>query len=99
MTAIAYDYAQQPDSAIAAFTKYVESTSLLGRSETDGFFFAASYKRLGELWEAKGDRGKAVNYYAKFIDLWKDADPELQPKVTDAKQRVAALTRGPDARR
>ena len=34
-----------------------------------------------------------------FIDLWKDADPELQPKVTDARQRVAALTRGTDTRR
>jgi len=92
VTAIAYDYAQQPDSAIAAFTKYVESTSLLGRFEIDGFFLAGSYKRLGELWEAKGDRAKAAHYYAKFIDLWKDADPDLQPKVAEVRARLARLS-------
>jgi tetratricopeptide (TPR) repeat protein len=92
MTAIAYDLAQQPDSAIAAFTKYVESTSTLGRLGTDGFFLAASYKRLGELWEAKGDRVKAAHYYAKFVDLWKDADPDLQPKVAEVRKRLARLS-------
>jgi thiaminase len=92
ITGQAYDLAQQPDSAIAAFTKYVESTSLNGRYTTDAFFLAGSYKRLGELWEAKGDRAKAANYYAKFIELWKDADPELQPKVAEVRKRLARLS-------
>jgi tetratricopeptide (TPR) repeat protein len=92
VTGIAFDLAQQPDSAIAAFTKFVQSTSLNGRYNTDGFFLAGSYKRLGELWEAKGDRAKAVNYYTKFIDLWKDADPDLQPKVTEVRKRLARLS-------
>jgi hypothetical protein len=26
-----------------------------------------------------------------FVDLWKNADPELQPKVTEVKQRLARL--------
>ena len=63
------------------------------------YFLPAIHKRLGELYEAKGQRDKALAHYRMFIDLWKDADPELQPKVTDAKQRVAALTRGTDVRR
>jgi tetratricopeptide (TPR) repeat protein len=92
VTGIAFDLAQKPDSAIAAFTKFVQSTSLNGRYNTDGFFLAGSYKRLGELWEAKGDRAKAVNYYTKFIDLWKDADPDLQPKVTEVRKRLARLS-------
>jgi hypothetical protein len=42
------------------------------------------HKRLGELYEAKGQRDKALQHYRSFLALWKDADPELQPKVTDA---------------
>jgi hypothetical protein len=26
-----------------------------------------------------GDRGKAIEYYTRFVELWKDADPGLQP--------------------
>lgn len=48
--------------------------------------------RLGELYEAKGDRDKAASYYSRFIALWQDADPELQPKVAEAKARLARLT-------
>jgi hypothetical protein len=47
--------------------------------------------RLGQLYEAKGNREKAAHYYAKFVDLWKDADPELQPRVAEAKARLARL--------
>ncbi len=89
---LAFDLGQKPDSAIAAFTKYVNSTSILGRYPQDRFFLAGSLKRLAELWEAKGDRSKAAHYYAKFIDLWKNADPALQPQVTDARKRLARLS-------
>jgi len=91
-TGIAFDLAQQPDSAIAAFTRFVNSTSINGRFGTDGFFLAGSYKRLGELWEAKGDRAKAASNYTKFVELWKDADPDLQPKVAEVRRRLARLS-------
>jgi len=89
---IAYDYAQQPDSAIAAFTTYLQSTSLLGRFGNDQFFLAGIYKRLGELWEAKGDRAKAAAYYSKFVTLWKNADPDMQPRVAEVRKRLARLS-------
>ena len=91
-TGLAFDMAQMPDSAIAAFTRYVNSSSVLQRFGQDRFFLAGSYKRLGELWEAKGDRAKAAHYYAKFLDLWKNADPALQPQVTDVRKRLARLS-------
>ncbi|HWP36045.1 MAG TPA: tetratricopeptide repeat protein, partial [Gemmatimonadales bacterium] len=50
-----------------------------------------AYRRLGELYEAKGDREKALRYYGDFVDLWKDADPELQPVVREVKERMARL--------
>ncbi len=91
-TGLAFDLAQMPDSAIEAFTRYVNSTSILQRYQQDRFFLAGSYKRLGELFEAKGDRAKAAHYYAKFLDLWKNADPALQPQVTDVRKRLARLS-------
>ena len=48
----------------------------------------AALRRAGEMYEAKGDRKKALDYYGRFVDLWKDADPELQPGV-DAERMVA----------
>ncbi len=38
----------------------------------------------------KGWEGKAIEHYEKFLDLWKDADPEIV-EVEDAKKRVAGL--------
>ena len=87
--ASAYDLAGKPDEAITWFERYVTSTYPYRWRDTDYAFLAGSYKRLAELYDAKGDREKAASYYSKFIDLWKDADPELQPKVAEAKARLA----------
>jgi hypothetical protein len=48
-------------------------------------------KRLGELYEAKGDTQRAATNLLAFIDLWKNADSEVQPKVQEARQRLARL--------
>jgi tetratricopeptide (TPR) repeat protein len=87
-----FDLAGQPDSAIATLTRYTGANSIMGKMNNDQYFLALSYRRLGELWENKGDKAKAAENYTKFIDLWKNADPELQPKVADAKARLAKLT-------
>ena len=62
-------------------------------TQTDPAFLARTYLRLGELYEAKGDRAKSMDYYTKFIDLWKDADIELQPTVAEARRRLDKLRR------
>ena len=87
----AYDAADQPDSAIAVLTRYVESKAILNRAGSNQFFLAGSYKRLGELWEAKHDGEKASLYYSRFVDLWKNADADLQPKVAEVRRRLARL--------
>jgi len=94
----AFDLAGTRDSAIAVYERFV-TTKWPDRPATDAFFLPAVHKRLGELYEAKGQREKALAHYRSFIELWKNADPVLQPKVQDAQQRVAALTRGTDSRR
>lgn len=50
------------------------------------------YRRLGELHQQRGDREKAIEYYKRFVDLWKDADPELQPLVRDVRSRIGTLS-------
>jgi tetratricopeptide (TPR) repeat protein/tRNA A-37 threonylcarbamoyl transferase component Bud32 len=86
----AFDAANEPDSAIAMFEKYVGAPSW-GRPWDDADALAGVSKRLGELYEAKGERAKAAAYYQKFVDLWKNADPELQPKVAEVRRRLVRL--------
>ena len=42
-------------------------------------------------WMRPGVRANAASYFAKFVELWKDADPELQPKVREARARLVRL--------
>jgi len=85
----AYDQAGNADSALAYFERYLQT--LGNRMGADASWLARTYRRMGELYEARGNREKAVEYYGKFVDLWKGADPELQPAVSDVRQRMARL--------
>ena len=86
----AFDAANMPDSVIANYERYI-ATPNFGRPFRDAFYLAGVQKRLGELYEAKGNRAKAAEHYLAFVDLWKNADPELQPAVTTVRQRLAHL--------
>jgi tetratricopeptide (TPR) repeat protein len=86
----AFDLAGEPDSAIAHYEAYLASRDP-SRLYFDAMFRASSEKRLGELYEAKGDTAKAIAHLSAFEKLWKRADPELQPAVRDAQQRLARL--------
>jgi len=87
----AYDEAGQTDSAVAMYERYLGTPDIF-RVYLDAVWLARTYYRLGEIYETRGERAKAADYYAKFVRLWKDADPELRPKVMDAKSRLKALT-------
>jgi tetratricopeptide (TPR) repeat protein len=87
----AYDKANVPDSSITYFEKYFASGYYLRLSVLDLAYRAPAARRLGELYEAKNDRVRAAHYYQMFVDLWKNADPELQPQVADIKRRLARL--------
>ena len=89
--AYAYDAAGKPDSAIAIYSRYADGFERpLG---TDATFLALALRRLAELHDNKGDAQKALSYYARFVELWKDADPDLQPHVRKARARMAELQR------
>jgi len=84
----AYDLAGMPDSTIAVYNRFLQSPRYMN---TDAAYRAGIYKRLGELYEAKGERSSAITNYAAFVDLWKNADPDLQPKVVEVRKRLSRL--------
>jgi hypothetical protein len=67
--------------------------------EMDPMRVPAIRERLGQLYETLGDTAKAIDNDRAFIELWKNADPELQPRVADAKRRLARLTQPEQPRR
>ena len=50
-------------------------------------------ERLGQLYDAKGDTENAALYYAQFVDMWENADSELQPRVAVARARLEEIIR------
>jgi len=55
-----------------------------------GDIYAKSFYMLGKIAEQQGDKGRAIENYRKFLDLWKDADPD-RPEPADARKRLAAI--------
>ena len=88
MLSRAFDAANMQDSAIAAYTGYVTTPAPF---IWDEFSLARAHRRLGELHDANGDAPRAKRHYETFIELWKNADPPLQPLVQEARTRLAAL--------
>jgi len=85
-----FDRAGLVDSAIVRYERYVDTPNSSHIIE-DRFRRASILARLGELHASRGNRQKAIQYYAQFIDLWKHADPELQPRVAEARRRMEKL--------
>ena len=86
----AYDRAGQPDSAIAVYQRYLR-TPWMDRWSSDGEFTGHALLRIAELSDQRGDVQGAAAAYRRFVELWRRADAELQPLVTRAEGRLAAL--------
>ena len=57
---------------------------------------AEAQRALGELLSFQPGRlEEAVRHYARFVDLWKNCDPELRPLVDDAKASIERLKEDP----
>jgi eukaryotic-like serine/threonine-protein kinase len=96
----AFDAANEADSAIAHYEGYIATPywpKMYPEPDRlefgDPLLLAGTHKRLGELYEAKGDAARAVSHYTTFVELWKNADPVLQPKVAEARRKLELLAR------
>jgi len=64
----------------------------LAETSIDGLIYLApAESRQAEIAERLGDRAGAIAHYRRFLELWREADPELAPWVTHARSRLQAL--------
>ncbi|NIM59421.1 MAG: protein kinase [Candidatus Aminicenantes bacterium] len=71
--------------------EYERITSLTTGRRSRGDIYAKSFYMLGMIYEQQGLKGKAIEHYEKFLELWKSADPGIA-EVEDAKKRLSDLT-------
>jgi tetratricopeptide (TPR) repeat protein len=91
---LALERAGQPDSALAAYERQATLGTPMWEEPFKDFSLPLVYQRLGELYESR-DKGKSLEYYGKLTALWKNADPELQPRIQEIKRRMATLAAEP----
>jgi serine/threonine protein kinase/tetratricopeptide (TPR) repeat protein len=90
----AYDALGQRDSALAVYTRLLDSRfARSGRLVEDILERPQALRRAGELLEDRRDLKGALARYRAFVELWQDADPELQPIVQEVRERIARLER------
>jgi pimeloyl-ACP methyl ester carboxylesterase/tetratricopeptide (TPR) repeat protein len=77
--------AGRPSDAIPLLTSFAEAYY-------DLLFEAPAARQLALLAEGRGDLAEAQRHYRRFLELWSDAEPELQPRVAEAQRRIATLT-------
>ena len=95
----AFDRAAMPDSAIVMYETYLHTPYFMRGAQSfvpqlggaDSYWVAAITKRLGELYDQRGDRVRAAANYVRFVELWKNADAEFQPAVTAVRGRLTQL--------
>ena len=84
------------DGAIAAWRKYVDTPwfwRMFGNQYQQGPRLGPSIETVARMYDEVGDMENAAVYYARFVDLWAAADPELQPRVEAARARLEEIVR------
>jgi len=86
----AYDQEGFWDAALSAYQRYVDGPTPW-HWYYDGLYLPLAYERLGQLYEERGETEEAAKYHSLFVDLWVDADPELQPRVQAAREALERI--------
>jgi len=81
-------------------TAYVADLHLeLGNKEEAERYYRSLVNRpravlaLARLRDEAADTEEAAAYYARVIQFWEEADPELQPLVEEARDRLQEIVR------
>ena len=54
-------------------------------------YLAPLHLRRAEIYDRLGDRATAMQEYERFLHLWAGCEPELEPVVKNARDRLARL--------
>ena len=79
------------EEAVVTFQQYLD-TPFLHRLGTDNFNLHPVLKGLAESQEALGNLDEAARYYQWMLELWSNADPELQPQITGFREALARVS-------
>ncbi len=85
-----HDRAGNADSTLVAIERYLRVIGAR-RTDADAYDLAWALKRSGELYESRGDVARAITRYRELVQLWENADEELQPLVRELGERIARL--------
>ncbi len=94
-----YDALGQRDSAIAAYERYLTTpwayrgASNPPRVVFDPTILVPTHDRLAALYEQAGNTAQAAKHASAVVDLWGDADRELQPRVAAARRILTRAAR------
>jgi tetratricopeptide (TPR) repeat protein len=83
------------DSAIVLLERALAMPALYGGNIYEAGWYAQALLMLGELYEARGDRAKAAEYYRRHIDVFKEPDPPIARQVTVVREKLARVTGEP----
>jgi tetratricopeptide (TPR) repeat protein len=86
----AFDRAGQADSAVARYEQALEYGDALNIHQ-QAREYPITLIRLAERYDEQGDLERAAGHYGRFIELWADADPDLQPRVEAARLRLQEI--------
>lgn len=90
---LAFERVGQVDSAVARLGRVIEPRRFEGTTIIPYLHLPHLLRRLGELEERRGNLEAAARHYARLLELWSDADPELRSDigaVHSALRRVTA---------
>ncbi|HEY5545806.1 MAG TPA: protein kinase [Gemmatimonadaceae bacterium] len=85
----------QPDSAIVLFERALSTSSAFGGFTYETGWYAQGLLILGELYEARGDRAKAAEYYERYVKVFKDPDPPIAAQLAAVREKLARVTGEP----
>jgi serine/threonine-protein kinase len=84
----AYEATEKPGAAVTVYERYLNEATWLFRYEVDGVDLGWVMNRLAELYDTRGETAKAAEMRGRLLRLWRRADPELQPIVAAARDRL-----------
>ena len=72
-----------------------EALRIYGSLYWNPWLEALGYFERAQLHERRREREQALFYYARFIEMWADADSHLQPRVESARRALERLAGEP----